>query len=98
MTGPGRTLRTLAIVVVALAVNLAVDVAFDLPVVVRWAIAVAAVLLLLRLLDRRRSEPRGDADEQRRVPPPETPGPGHPHAPHPFGGGPVDRGERLSGG
>jgi hypothetical protein len=98
MTGPGRTLRTLAIVVVALAVNLALDVAFDLPVVVRWAIAVAAVLLLLRLLDRRRPEPRGDADEQRRVLPPETPGPGHPHAQHPFGGGPADRGERLSGG
>lgn len=47
----------LAIVVVALLVNFVLDVAFDLPMLVRWGIALAVVLILTLLIElvRRRA-------------------------------------------
>lgn len=50
-------LRTLAIVVVALLANILLDVAFDLPMLVRWGIVLAVVLLLTYLIEvvRRRA-------------------------------------------
>jgi hypothetical protein len=42
----GGTLRTLATVVLVLVINLVLDVAFDLAMLVRWAVALFVVLLL----------------------------------------------------
>lgn len=51
------TIRTGVVVVVALLVNLSLDAAFDLPMLVRWGIALAVVLLLTLLIEvvRRRA-------------------------------------------
>lgn len=51
------TIRTFATVVVALLANFVLDVAFDLPMLVRWGIALAVVLLLTLLIEvvRRRA-------------------------------------------
>jgi hypothetical protein len=98
MTARARTLRGVTIVVVAVVVNALLDLTLDLPILVRWGIALVAVLLVLRLTDRRDAAPRWAGGEERRVPPTGPAGPGHPHEPYPFGGGPVDRGKRLGGG
>ncbi|WP_380164009.1 hypothetical protein [Jannaschia sp. R86511] len=52
--------RTAAVVLVALAVNIVLDVSFDLPVLARWGVALAVVILLTTLLEvaRRRSTRR----------------------------------------
>ncbi|TFV64799.1 hypothetical protein E4P41_00770 [Geodermatophilus sp. DF01-2] len=54
------TIRTLATVVVAFLINLVLDVAFDLPMLVRWGIALTVVLLLAFLVEvvRRRAAVR----------------------------------------
>lgn len=52
-TFPGAP-RTAAIVVFALAANVALDIAFDLPMLVRWAIVLAVALLASVSIDVRR--------------------------------------------
>jgi hypothetical protein len=68
MTARMQTVRTAAIVVVTLAMNALLDLTLDLPMLVRWGIALLAVLVVLRVLDRRGPALRG-GDEARRVPP-----------------------------
>ncbi len=49
--GPSRgATRLLGTVVVALVANLVLDVAFDLPMLVRWGLALAAVLAVVAVL------------------------------------------------
>ncbi len=54
MRRPDGTLRTLATLTIAFLVNALLDVAFDLPMLVRWSIAVTVVLVLVAVLDARR--------------------------------------------
>lgn len=63
MNGAAGIARTAVVVLVALAVNVALDVAFDLPMLVRWAVALVVVLALTALLEtgrRRRSRQQLD--------------------------------------
>ncbi|SDF38995.1 hypothetical protein SAMN05660485_03241 [Blastococcus fimeti] len=61
MGGSEGALRLFATVVLALAVNAVLDIAFDLPVLARWAVAVAVVLLVGLLIGavRRRALAEG---------------------------------------
>jgi hypothetical protein len=51
-------LRTVATVVLALAINVVLDIAFDLPMLARWAIVLSVVLLVNLLIEavRRRAD------------------------------------------
>lgn len=51
------TLRTVLTVLIALAVNVILDAAFDLPMLVRWGIALGAVLAVVAVIEaiRRRA-------------------------------------------
>ncbi len=53
--------RTLVTVVLALAVNVALDVAFDLPMLARWAVVLGVVLLVNLSIEavRRRADAEG---------------------------------------
>ncbi len=53
--------RTLVTVVLALAVNVALDVAFDLPMLARWAVVLCVVLLVNLSIEavRRRADAEG---------------------------------------
>ena len=62
----GGALGTLATVVFGLLVNLILDVAFDLPMLVRWAIALIVLLLLTFSIEvvRRRVVAQGPDSNQ----------------------------------
>ena len=60
-------LRTLVTVVLALATNVVVDVAFDLPMLARWAIVVTVVLLVTLLLGALRRRVDAEATDRNRA-------------------------------
>ncbi|GAA2721121.1 hypothetical protein [Cellulomonas aerilata] len=54
------TLRTLPTLVLAVLVNIALDVAFDLPMLVRWSIALIVVLVPVALIEAHRRRAGAD--------------------------------------
>lgn len=70
MSGVERTVRALAVVVVALGANLVLDVTLDPPVLVRWGLVVALLLLLTALVEglRRRATARRAGRERASAP------------------------------
>lgn len=60
MDGVGGIARTFVVVLVALSVNIVLDVAFDLPMLVRWGVALVVVLAMTTLFEvaRRRANRR----------------------------------------
>lgn len=61
------TIRMLAMAAVAFLVNLILDVTLEMPMLVRWGIAVAVVLVLTLMVEslRRRRGPARDTDQGR---------------------------------
>jgi len=63
MSRSERTVRALAVVILAVGANLVLDVALDPPLLVRWAVVVALLLLvtaLVEVVQRRAAARRAD--------------------------------------
>ena len=63
MSRSERTVRALAVVILAVGANLVLDVALDPPLLVRWAVVVALLLLVTALVEvgqRRAAARRAD--------------------------------------